>query len=331
MSTSTDIRADRHVPLDVEVLTEGEGADAVRALLAPGAALHTIAAGGRWFEGPAWLPADATRAGLDTLVWSDVAGDRLLAWDARQGARVWLEPSFHQNGHTVDAEGRLLAASHGERAVIRREHDGRWSILADLVDGLRFNSPNDLVVAADGAVWFTDPRYGLDQQAEGYGGQPELEGTHVYRVDPLARGLLAGTNVHCVSARHPAMPAPNGLAFSPDESVLYVTDSEVRHVLGFSVRYSLDGPELGYRWVVHETRVGAPDGLRVDPSGRLWVSSGEGVELLAPPVFGRRAEPLAVLHTPRPTSNLAFSPDLRTLALTSTDEVHLVPLGDIGR
>ncbi len=230
---------------------------AVRPLFAPDAQLHTVATNGGWFEGPAWVPSRATISNEDTLVWSDVTGDRLLVWDARRGARVWLEPSFHQNGHTVDAAGRLLAASHGERAIVRRELDGSWTIVADLVDGKRFNSPNDLVVAQDGAVWFTDPRYGLDQVTEGYGGLPEVEGAHVYRVDPREPGTLSGANVRCVSGWHPEMQGPNGLAFSPDESVLYVTDSEARHVLGFAARYSLDGPELGFRWLVHETRDGA--------------------------------------------------------------------------
>ncbi len=326
-----DVRADRSAPLEIELLVEGRRAMAVRPLFAPDAQLHTVATNGGWFEGPAWVPSRATISNEDTLVWSDVTGDRLLVWDARRGARVWLEPSFHQNGHTVDAAGRLLAASHGERAIVRRELDGSWTIVADLVDGKRVNSPNDLVVANDGAVWFTDPRYGLDQVTEGYGGLPEVEGAHVYRVDPREPGTLSGANVRCVSGWHPEMQGPNGLAFSPDESVLYVTDSEARHVLGFAARYSLDGPELGFRWLVHETRDGAPDGIRVDPTGRLWVSSGAGVEILAPPEVGRRAEPLAILHTPRPTANLAFSPDLHILALTSTDEVHLVPLGDIGR
>jgi len=328
--SSDPVRTDRHAPLELEIVDDAR-ADVVRALVAPGATLRTVATGGAWFEGPVWLPARHTVAGRDTLVWSDVVADRLLAYDDARGARTWVSPSFHQNGHTLDADGRILAASHGERAVVRRERDGSWTVVADLVDGHRFNSPNDLVVAADGAVWFTDPYYGLRLADEGYGGEPEVDGAHVYRVDPRDPGLLTGANVRAVDGGHPAMPGPNGLAFSPDESVLYVTDSEAGHVLGYAVRYGLEGPVLGFRWTVHLTRDGRPDGLRVDPAGRLWVSSGAGVEILSAPVVGRRADLLAVLHTPRTTANLAFSPDLRRLALTSTDELHLVALGDVTR
>lgn len=292
--------------------------DSVRLLFHSAATLEEVASGGTWFEGPAWLGT--------TLVWSDVVGNRLHAWDRTRGARVWIDPSFHQNGHTVDRQGRLLAASHGERAVVRLERDGRWTIVADLIDGARFHSPNDLVVASDGAVWFTDPRYGLDKPTEGFGGSPEIDGTHVYRVDP--RGMVGG--VRNVTRHAPPMPAPNGLAFSPDESVLYIADSEARHILGFVVRISLDGPELGRRWVVHETIHGWPDGIRVDPTGRIWSSSTAGVEILAPPsAVGRPARHLGTLHTPFTTANLAFSPDLATLALTATSSVFLVRLGDV--
>lgn len=290
--------------------------DSARALFAEDAELTEIASGGQWFEGPAWLG--------KTLVWSDVVGNRLLAWDRKRGTRTWIEPSHHQNGHAVDGAGRLVAASHGERAVIRREKDGRWLIVADLVDGKRFNSPNDVVVARDGSIWFTDPRYGLDQPAEGYGGRAEVDGQHVYCVSP--RGMAGG--VRCMTARHAPMPAPNGLAFSPDESVLYVTDSRAGHVLAFVLRYGLDGLELGFRWVAHEP-AGTPDGLRVDPTGRIWCTSGASVEILAPPVVGQRAKRLATLSLPRTTANLAFSSGHRTLALTSTSSVYLVPLGDV--
>lgn len=294
---------------------------AVRSLIAPGARLKEIAVGGEWFEGPAWLG--------ETLVWSDVRGNRLHAWDRERGARTWIEKSHHQNGHTVDREGRLVAASHGERAIVRREHDGRWTMIADFTpDWRRFNSPNDVVVASDGATWFTDPTFGLHQSEEGF--EPpampsEIGGSHVFRAGP--RGLRDG--VRNLTAHLPAMPAPNGLALSPDESVLYVSDSSANHILGFRVRLSLDGPELHQPWIVHRTFEGSPDGIRVDPTGRLWSSSGAGVEILRPGLPGERARHLGTILVPQVTANLAFSPDLRRLALTATSSVYLLKLGDI--
>lgn len=276
-----------------------------------------IARHGDWFEGPAWVGS--------TLVWSDVVGNRVLAWDRARGVRTVIEPSAFQNGHTVDRQGRLLAASHGERAIIRREQDGRWWIVADLFEGQRFNSPNDLVTSQDGAVWFTDPLYGLTKPDEGFGGEREISGQHVYRVDPFDQ------SVRCMTSRQPPMDGPNGIAFSPDESVLYVSDSERGIVQAFLVRYGLDGVELSLRWLVHEVSEGAPDGLRVDPAGRIWVAGGRGVEILSPPVVGQRSAVLGTIFTPKTTSNLAFTPDFSALALTSTDKVFLMPLGDVTR
>ena len=293
--------------------------ESVRALVPAGARLKEIAGGGSWFEGPAWLG--------ETLVWSDVRAGRLHAWDRERGARVWIERAFHQNGHAVDSSGRLVAASHGERAVVRREHSGRWTMLADFIDWKRFNSPNDLVVASDDAVWFTDPTYGLLQPEESFepAGVSEVGGAHVYRIDP--RGL--SRPVTCLTERLPAMSAPNGLAFNPDESVLYVSDSEAGHILGFRIRMSLDGPELHQRWLVHETLEGKPDGIRVDPTGRIWSSSGAGVEILSPARPGERARHLGTIRVPQETANLAFSPDLKRLAITATSSVYLLKLGDV--
>lgn len=309
--------SDQPTPVRLDVVDE-----TMRSLVPEGAKLKEIASGGQWFEGPAWLG--------DTLVWSDVVGNRLHAWDRERGARVFIAPSHHQNGHTVDHSGRLIAAGSGERAVLRREHSGRWTMLADFWDWKRFNSPNDVVVAADGAVWFTDPTYGLDQPTEGFnplGAESEIGGTHVFRIGP--RGLRDG--VRCLTQDLPPVPAPNGLAFSPDESVLYVSDSASNVILGYPVRMSLDGPELRRPWVVHRTLEGSPDGIRVDPAGRLWSSSGAGVEVLRPGRPGEAAVHLGTIRVPQVTANLAFSPDLRRLAITATSSVYLLKLGDIAR
>ncbi|WP_156608670.1 SMP-30/gluconolactonase/LRE family protein [Auraticoccus cholistanensis] len=275
-----------------------------------------VARNGRWFEGPAWLEDHS-------LVWSDVIGNRLLRRrpDAGTvtedvgygpGVVVEMEPSHHQNGHTVDREGRLLAASHGLRAVVRREADGSWTPLAERWQGGRFNSPNDLVVARDGSTWFTDPRYGLEKPEEGYGGEAELDGCYVYRVTPDG-------DVQRVS---PAMPGPNGLAFSPDESVLHVVDS----VDGVLWSYQVVDGSLGARW--QQATGQQPDGIRVDTEGRIWSSAGDGVRVWEPGGPDRPATLLGLLPLPERTSNLAFGgPDGSTLAVTGGSRVWLVETG----
>src|SRR6478735_9496477 len=166
--------------------------------------------GCRWAEGPAWFPAHRS------LIWSDIPNDRILRWDEPTGSvGVFRSPAGYTNGHTVDREGRLVSCSHGARRVERTEHDGSITTIADRYDGKRLNSPNDVVVAADGAVWFTDPTYGIDSDYEGHAAESEIGASHVYRVDPRSGtcAIAAGDFVR-----------PNGLAFSLDERRLYVSD-----------------------------------------------------------------------------------------------------------
>lgn len=301
---------------------DGTGGNAgAAALLAPNARLEPIAHGGDLFQGPVWLG--------DALVFSDLEANTVLAWDADRGTRTWISYAAFQNGHALDPQGLLYAASHGERAIVRRELDGRWVIVADLLEDRRFNGPSDLAITADGAVWFTDPRDGLTHPDRGFGGEAEVDGAHIYRVAPGVRrgGVLGG--VQCMSADLPAMTAPTGLAFSPDESVLYVTDAEEEIVWGFRVRPDLDRMLMSHRWLVHTSVHGTPRGVRVDPAGRLWVTSSAGVEILGAPPRGGKAPYLGVLRTPSPATNLAFSADHRALAITTTDTVSLVDLGDL--
>jgi len=281
----------------------GRGAE-LAALFPPDATLDLLADGGTWFEGPAWT-------GENEIVWSDVVGNRLLVWTPEAGAGILLEPSHHQNGHTVDREGRLVAASHGERAVVRRELDGSWHVLVDRCEGRRFNSPNDLVVDSHGAIWFTDPRYGIDKPEEGYGGTVEMDGCRVYRLTP------DGT----VAAVTPPHPGPNGLAFSPDESVLYLADSEVGHILAFEV---LDGgARLGEPVTFAHLDPGPPDGIRVDPQGRVWSSCASGIQVFAAQGPGEPGERLGSVPVPQRTANLAFGgPEGKTLAITASSGLY---------
>nr|WP_166649170.1 SMP-30/gluconolactonase/LRE family protein [Naumannella halotolerans] len=213
--------------------------------------------------------------------------------------------------------GPVAGASHGERAVVRREPDGRWQIVADRFGSQQFNAPNDLVVAADGAIWFTDPRYGIDRPEEGYGGEVEIPGCRIYRIAPDG-------DVAAVSA---PMPAPNGLAFSGDQQVLYVADSEQGLILAFPVI----GDRLGEpAEIVAPDEVGIPDGLRLDTDGRIWTSWGPQVRVYVPDGYDK-AQFLGAIELPQTVSNLAFGgPDKGTLAITATSGLHRVQTTVVG-
>jgi gluconolactonase len=231
--------------------------------------LHT---GCRWAEGPAWFAAGRY------LVWSDIPNDRMLRWDETDGSvSVFRQPSMNSNGHTVDRQGRLVSCEHRSRSVTRTEHDGSRTVLASHVEGKRFNSPNDVIVKSDGSVWFSDPSYGIDSDYEGDAAVSEIGAQRVYRVDPDSGK---------VSVVASDFVQPNGLAFSPDESLLYIVDTGVTH--------HVDGPhhvrcfrvgangELSGGEVFAICPVGVYDGLRVDVHGNLWLSAGDGVHCHAP-------------------------------------------------
>ena len=179
------------------------------------AGLDLIWTGGRWCEGPAYFPAGKY------LIWSDIPNDRLMRWDACSGAvSTFEQPCRNQNGHTVDREGRLVACEHRGRCVSRIEHDGSRTVLADRFEGMRLNSPNDVVVKSDGSIWFTDPTYGIDSEYEGDAAPSEVGASHVYRIDPETGAVTLAID---------DLVQPNGIAFSPDESLLYVSDTGRSH------------------------------------------------------------------------------------------------------
>jgi gluconolactonase len=243
-----------------------------RRLIHVNARIDTLWSGGRWTEGPAYFAAGRY------LIWSDIPNDRILRWDEMNGqVAVFEQPCRNQNGHTVDLQGRMIACEHRGRCVSRYEIDGTRTILADSYAGKRLNSPNDVVVKSDGSIWFTDPSYGIDSDYEGDAAPMEQDGRHVYRIDP------AGT----VSRVIDDMKQPNGLAFSTDESVLFVADTGRTHFPGCKPkirRYPLaaDGRSLGegQDFIVCDT--GLFDGFRVDAHGNIWASAGDGVHCYAP-------------------------------------------------
>ena len=248
--------------------------------------------GGRWCEGPAWFPAHRL------LVWSDVPNNRMLSFDERNNVTgIYRVPSNHANGNTVDQQGRLISCEHLGRRVIRQEHDGRLTVIADRWRGKRLNSPNDVVVAADGAIWFTDPDYGILSDYEGDKADSEIGGCQVYRADPITG------HVDCVADD---FSKPNGLAFSRDGKKLYVADTGAshdpdgpKHIRVFDV---IDGGKrLGSSRIFAECTVGLFDGFRVDRNDRLWISAGDGIH-----VYNHNGALIGKLRLPETVANLQF-------------------------
>ncbi|WP_407309705.1 SMP-30/gluconolactonase/LRE family protein [Pseudomonas sp. nanlin1] len=260
------------------------------------AMVERLWSGGRWTEGPVWMPASRC------LLFSDIPNNRVMRWSADDGhISIYDAQSNNANGHTRDREGRLLSCEHETRRVTRREHDGSLTILLDRFDGKPLNAPNDVVVAADGAIWFTDPGYGILGPYEGHKAAFELP-TNVYRIAP-------DTGKASVAAGD--FGRPNGLAFSPDGKRLYISDTaggghpdKPCHVRAFDV--AADGTLSGSSVLIDGKRDGVIDGFRVDSDGNLWCSWAGNAEQNSVRVFSSSGKPLATLHLPETVSNLEF-------------------------
>ncbi|MCY1693844.1 SMP-30/gluconolactonase/LRE family protein [Curtobacterium sp. SL109] len=269
------------------------------------AALERIATGSTWAEGPCWIPTSRT------LRWSDIPGDRILQWHADTGeVDAYAEGVEFTNGRTLDLDGSVVQCSHGNRRV-ERDRDGVVTTVVDGWNGVRLNSPNDVVVTTDGAIWFTDPAYGITQPREGHLGEREYGDHWVFRCAPDGSDL-----------RPVVLDAdePNGLAFDPSERVLYLASSDgERPVIRV---YDVDGARVknGRVFATLEPGEGVPDGIRVDVDGNVWSSSGRGVVVFAPD--GSR---LGKVPVPETVSNLCFGgDDGTTLFLTATTSVYRV-------
>lgn len=235
------------------------------------ARVERLWSGARWSEGPAWFPAGRY------LIWSDIPNNRMLRWDDTDGSvSVFRQPANNSNGNTRDRQGRLVSCEHLTRRVTRTEHDGSITVIADNWQGKRFNSPNDVVVRSDGSIWFTDPSYGILIDYEGERAESEIGACNVYRVDP---------DSGAISAVATDFLKPNGLAFSPDESYLFISDTGASHVSGgpahirrFEV--SADGRSLSGGQVFATCTAGLFDGFRLDRDGRIWSSAADGVHCI---------------------------------------------------
>lgn len=264
-----------------------------------------ICSGFAFTEGPVWVPAD------DALLFTDIPNSRIHRWrEGMDAAEVWRAPSGEANGLTLDRDGHVLACEHKGRRVSRSPYadpTGLTSVAASY-EGRRFNSPNDIVVDSTGALWFTDPCYGLDDDWTG----KQLPHQGLYRCAP--DGSLTLLEERC--------PAPNGLAFAPDESVLYLGDSEELVVWRYPVE--VDGT-LGPRELFVDMRPahgagGAPDGMKVDRDGRLWCTGVGGTWVVAPD-----GTLLGILRLPEIAANCAFGgAELDTLYLTARTSVYRV-------
>ncbi|HUG63257.1 MAG TPA: SMP-30/gluconolactonase/LRE family protein [Methylomirabilota bacterium] len=275
------------------------------------APLKRLATGFDWVEGPVWF-GDA-----GCLLFSDIPNDRILRWSPDQGIATYRQPSNYANGHTRDRQGRLVSCEHGARRVTRTEWDGRITVVADAFEGRRLNSPNDVMVTSDGAIWFSDPHYGIMTDYEGYRGEQELP-CNVYRVDPDGRIEAVVTDMAC----------PNGLAFSPDESRLYVAETgrmfagDPRHIRVFDMASGRPRGET----VFHTVDPGSADGFRVDTDGNLWSSAGDGVHCIAPD-----GHLMGKILVPERVSNVCFGGRSKhRLFITATTGLYAVSLNRSG-
>jgi gluconolactonase len=284
-------------------------------LIDPVAFLETLHSGSRWAEGPVYF------ADLRCLIWSDIPNDRMLRWDEETGAvSLYRDGICNPNGSTRDREGRLVTCMQGERRVVRTEWDGRRTVLADAYRGRKLNSPNDVVVKSDGSIWFTDPNYGIISDYVGRKAEQEQTGCNVYRIDPLNGAVTVVADDFSM---------PNGLAFSPDETLLYVSDSGFltdrgapHHLRVFDVA----GDRLVNSRVFAEITPGIPDGFRVDVLGNLWISAWDGVQCFSPD-----GTLLGKIRVPEMVANLAFGGARNNrLFITATTSLYAVFLNTRG-
>jgi len=273
------------------------------------ASVEKIADGCRWAEGPVYF-GDAR-----CLLWSDIPNNRIMRWDEETGCvSVYRKPSNNANGNTRDRQGRLVTCEHDARRVTRTEYDGSITVLADSYDGKPLNSPNDVVVKSDDSVWFTDPPFGILGNYEGHVATPELP-TNVYRLDKSGSLTVATGDVG----------RPNGLAFSPAESKLYVVECavlprviQVFDVVDNGIRLANKRP-----FITAEPG-GTPDGFRVDTDGNLWCGWGMGnAQQDGVKVFDPSGKPIGFIALPERCANVCFGgPKRNRLFMAASHSVY---------
>lgn len=281
-------------------------------IVAPDAPLETLASGFQFLEGLVWL------AHARALIFSDIPGDAMYRWSAVGGVTVYRQPSRKANGNTLDRQGRLLTCEHETSRLVREEADGRLTVLASHFAGQELNSPNDIVVKSDGAIYFTDPNFGRRPTRFGTPRTQQQPCQGIYRLDPETAALARLAD---------DLDQPNGLCFSLDERRLFVNDSPRGHIRVFAVREdgTLAGGEV---WAeLHGEGPGVPDGMKLDAVGNLYCAGPGGIH-----VFNPNATCLGVIRVPEQAANFCWSgDDPRDLLIGGSTTLYRVRLQVAGR
>jgi gluconolactonase len=278
------------------------------------AGLERLYTGTRWGEGPVYF-GDGRY-----LLWSDTPNNRMLRWDEETGeVRIFRKPSGFANGNTRDRQGRLITCEHVGRRVSRTEYDGTITTLIDHFDGKRLNSPNDVVVKSDNSIWFSDPPSGIVGDYNGRKAKQELPNS-VYRLDPVTRKATRVAE---------EIKRPNGLAFSPDEKLMYLID--VGRGRSFYV-YDVvdDGTRLANGRLFYDVKGGQSDGFRVDVNGNLWCGWG-GAEFTGVMVLSPAAQPIGRIRLPERCPNVCFGgPKRNRLFMAAAHSLYSIYVNTYG-
>jgi gluconolactonase len=272
------------------------------AIVPEGSLLERLGTGFQFTEGPVW------NAVGGFLLFSDIPANRIYAWSPDKNVTLFREPSGNSNGLTYDREGRLILCEHGTRRLSILETSEVYTVLSERFSGKRLNSPNDAVVKSDGTIYFTDPPYGIQPEEQ------ELPFQGVFRFDPEHHNLTLLVD---------DFDRPNGLAFSPDEHVLYIADSSSRrHIRAFTVRPDGTLSEGRIFAAIDSESPGNPDGMKIDEEGNLYSAAAEGIW-----VFSADGENLGIIPTPETPANCAWgAEDGRSLYITARTSIYRIRL-----
>ncbi len=295
---------------NIEILDPG-----MTDLLLPDSRLEQHCTGAIWSEGPVYFSEG------DYILWSDIPNNRMLKWSQAEGMSVFREPSNFTNGHTRDREGCLISCEHGGRRISRTEADGSVVCVVDNYQGKKLNSPNDVVVKSDGTIWFTDPPYGIMSNDEGYQADSEIGANYVYRFDPATGEMSVVAD---------DFDKPNGLAFSPDESLLYISDTGAshdpagaHHIRVFDV---LEGKSLANGRVFAVVDPGLADGFRLDVHGNLYTSSEDSIQ-----VYAASGQRIGKILVPEKIANCTFGgTDKNRLFIVASSSLYSILLNTRG-